>query len=79
MKLTAADHKELDALRHFNDVLSGAAFMPRRAWRESGYCRYVRAGLVEWGDPPEGFDPRRFAGATITPAGRSALSQSKEG
>lgn len=74
MKLTEAEREELDALRRTCDVLD-RTFLLRSHWNESGYRRLVRSGLVDWIDPPEGFDRRKFAGARITPAGRAALSK----
>jgi hypothetical protein len=75
VKLTKAERAELDALREMNDVLNRPSFLMRCHWHESGYRKFARAGLVVWGDAPEGFDNRRFAGAMITDAGRKALAE----
>lgn len=77
MKLTATEREELSALMETNDVV-GASFIMRNHWRESGYCSFVRSGLVKWGKAPSGFDNRRFAGVEITPVGRQALKGGSE-
>ena len=75
MKLSEGQIAELEALRQNNDALKGPSFIMRFHWRESGYCTLVRRGLVKWGAPPAGFDPKRFAGTEITEAGCKALSE----
>jgi len=72
MKMTKEDREELSALAEVNDKLNRPSFILRSYWHD-GYARYVRRGLVLWGHPPDGFDPKRFAGITITPAGRRAI------
>lgn len=72
-KLTPEHLEELDALKETNEALNGPSFIARHHWHESDYRLLVRRGLVQWGDPPSGFDKRRFAGTLITPAGLSAL------
>jgi hypothetical protein len=75
-KLSNEDLAELHAVREVNDATGGKpAFIMRHHWHESGYARLVRRGLIQWGDPPQGFDRRRFAGTTITDEGRKALSE----
>ena len=66
--------EELRALAWMNDTLKGPSFVLRLHWRLSGYATMVRRGLVAWGDPPEGFDRRKFAGTTITQKGRDYLA-----
>lgn len=73
-KLTAEELEELDALAQINDVLKGPSFIMRNHWH-SLYQPLVRRGFVKWGPPPKGFNPRKFAGTTITDAGRAALSR----
>lgn len=70
--LTKAQRGELQALSEVNAVV-GKSFIMRCHWHESGYRGLVRAGLVEWGDPPASFDKKRYAGTQITQAGRDAL------
>ncbi|MCG8271618.1 hypothetical protein MIC97_08895 [Aquamicrobium sp. NLF2-7] len=77
MKLTEAQREELFALKETNDLV-GPSFLMRHHWHESGYQTLVRRGLVVWGDPPEGFDKRMFAGVEITEAGRAALAEGKD-
>lgn len=71
--LTTAEREELFALAEANDLMGGPSFLLRRHWHESGYGSLVRRGLVDWGLPPSGFSGD-FAGVSITPAGRAALS-----
>lgn len=71
--LTASAINELDALRWFNDSGSEPSPLLRRHWHESDYRTLVRKGLVCWTEPPRPFSPSRWAGATITQAGRQAL------
>ncbi len=72
MHLTTEDLEELAALQSVNDITGGPSFIMRCHWRPQ-YRRLSRRGLVIWGLPPEGFDPKKFAGTTITAAGRAAL------
>ncbi len=76
--LTNEEIAELRALAKTNDVV-GTSFLMRCHWHQSGYQKFARRGLVTWGDPPPGFDKRRFAGVTITLAGRSALDSEGDG
>ena len=73
MNLTTEDRNELGALMQSNDATGKPSPLMRLHWNESGYRRFVRAGLVNWGSPPDGFSSR-FAGATITAAGRATLN-----
>lgn len=77
IKLTDEQRDELEALAQVNKVLKSRSFIMRFHWR-GGYSKLVRSGLVEWMDPPEGFDKRRFAGIQITAKGRKAISQHME-
>lgn len=72
--LTDEERAELSALAHVNDIMKGPSFLLRGHWRWSGYGRFVRNGLVLWGDPPDGFDRRQFAGTTITDKGRELIA-----
>jgi hypothetical protein len=72
--LSISDIDELDALARANKALNGPSFIMRHHWRESGYHRLVRQGLVIWGDPPEGFTKKRFAGTQITAFGAFCLA-----
>ena len=75
MTLTDEQRDELQALRKTNDELGHASFSHRS---QLGFYRpLIDAGLVEWGDPPLTFDPRTFAGATITAKGRDVLDAQK--
>lgn len=74
-RLSSDDIEELSALQSMNDALNGPSFLMRSHWRESAYRRLVSRGLAAWGDPPPGFDKRKFAGVTITDAGRQALHE----
>lgn len=71
---TEAQLDELDALREVNDVLHGPGFLCRSYYRDPVIGPLVRHGLIAWGAPPAGLEPRRFAGTTITDAGRTALA-----
>lgn len=73
--LSAEDRDELEALAWMNDTFKGPSFQWRGNWR-NGYASLVRRGLVTWGDPPRGFDKRRFAGAAVTAKGRAAIAAS---
>jgi len=72
-KLTEYDREELTALLAVNTALNGPSFIMRGHWRR-GYASLAKRGFVKWGPPPLGFNPRKFAGTTITPAGRLAIS-----
>lgn len=71
--LLPEDREELEALREVNDITGGPSFIMRFHWRGQ-YQLLVQRGLVKWGPPPGTFDPKKFAGTTITEAGRAALS-----
>lgn len=73
-RLTAEDIDELEALSEMNRATGKPSFVLRRHWHESNYRSLVQQGLVEWGDPPEGFSWRRWAGATITVLGSLTLA-----
>jgi hypothetical protein len=73
-ELSTDDREELAALAQINAVMRGPSFMSRSKWR-SLYQRLVRRGLVTWGKPPAGFDPKRFAGTEITAAGLAAIAE----
>jgi len=72
MNVSDEDFEELMALAKTNEVMIGPSFMSRSNWRGQ-YQRLVARGLVEWGSPPPGFDPKLFAGTTITAKGRRAV------
>ena len=72
MILTQEDKEELRALMEVNDAIKGPSFLMRSHWR-GRYRKLVCGGLVLWGDPPEGFDRKKFAGTTITAKGREAI------
>jgi hypothetical protein len=72
--LRSAEIAEIAALRRANDRLGGPSFVRRFHWQIT-YRRLVRRGLVAWGAPPAGFDRRRWAGTTITNAGRVLLTE----
>lgn len=67
--------EELRSLREVNMVLGGPTFIQRRHWVDSQYNLLCSRGLVEWGEPPQGFDDNQFAGVEITKAGRAFLDQ----
>ncbi len=71
--LTPSEREELDALQDMNDATGKASFLMRFHWR-GDYQSLVQRGLVKWGKPPIGFNPRLFAGVRITRAGRRALA-----
>lgn len=77
MNLSPEDIEELSALKKMNDITGGPSFLMRSHWKDR-YGRLVRWGLVIWGDPPEGFDRRKFAGTTITEAGREAVRMASQ-
>lgn len=70
--LTEEQLEELRALAAVNFYTQGPSFMMRSHWRGL-YQPLVQRGLVAWGDPPEGFDKRQFAGTMVTEAGRAIL------
>ena len=72
--LSTADIDELDALAETWQATGRPTPLLRRHWHESNYRSLVRQGLVHWGAPPEGFSPRRWAGARITIFGRLTLA-----
>lgn len=76
--LTNTEREELYALREVNDVTKRPSFIMRFHWHESGYASLVRRGLVKWGNPPKGFDKRKFAGTRITKAGRAILALTED-
>lgn len=74
-QLSADQINELAALRDTNDATGHKSFIARFHWHESGYQKLVRAGLVNWTDPDQPFDPRRYAGTEITAKGRALLTR----
>ena len=74
LDLTAEQLEELDALAETNSAINGPSFLMRHFYRDPMIGPLVRHGYIAWGPPPDGFDPKRFAGTTITDKGREALS-----
>ena len=72
MALTKDHMDELDALAKTNDATGKASFLMNH--HRAFYQPMEDAGLVRLGPPPGDFDPKLFFGATITDAGRAALS-----
>ena len=72
MTLTDEQREELAALQATVATLGHPSFL-HLSHREF-YQPLIDAGLVEWGTPPGDFDPKHFAGVTITDAGRAALA-----
>jgi hypothetical protein len=75
MELSENQIAELSSLAETNKDVGGPTFMGRHHWR-GFYDGLVRAGLVSWGDPPQGFGRKYFAGAEVTEKGKKYLAGS---
>lgn len=77
-KLTSEHLGELDALRRHVDAIGGPSFQWRPNYRSTVLGSLHRMGLITWRPKQAvGFGPS-FAAVNITPAGRAALSPTKD-